>query len=266
MQYQARKYCRAIFTLFLLSMIGGQSLAGGLYERDFTDADFSNSTSIDNPYWPLMPGTEFTYFAETEDGCEWNRVTVTSSIKVVNTVPSLVVLDEEWFDESDDCAQGMENYPDGFPYGNLTESTFDWFAQDELKNVWYMGEDTSSYDWEEGECDNVVGDACKDGSFEAGIGDAEAGIVMLGDPEKGDFYRQEYDPDNAEDMAKVLNFVDIDEAECLKTKEWTRLEHGAIEHKFYCTDPDLGFSVLYLIKEVSGGPKTWVELIEIKVQ
>ncbi len=226
---------------------------------------------IDNPYWPLMPGTEFTYFAETEDGCEWNRVTVTSSIKVVNTVPSVVVLDEEWFDESDDdadydCAQRMDDYPDGFPYGELTESTFDWYAQDELKNIWYMGEDTSSYDWEEGECDNVVGDACKDGSFEAGVGEAEAGIVMLGDPGKGEFYRQEYDPDNAEDMAKVLNFVAIDEAECLKTKEWTRLEHGAIEHKYYCSDPDLGFSVLYLIDEVSGGPKTWVELMEVTVQ
>jgi len=41
---------------------------------------------------------------------------------------------------------------------------------------------------------------------------------------------------------------------------------GLIEHKFYCSDPDLGFSVLYLIDEVSGGPKTWVELIEVRVQ
>ena len=34
---------------------------------------------------------------------------------------------------------------------------------------------------------------------------------MLGDPQKGDFYQQEYDEDNAEDMGKVLNFVELDD-------------------------------------------------------
>ena len=80
---------------------------------------------------------------------------------------------------------------------------------------------------------------------------------------RGDFYQQEYDPENAEDMAKVLSFVQIDDLECLKTKEWTPLEPGAIEHKYYCPDEELGFSVLCLIEEVSGGPKVWVELIEV---
>lgn len=49
----------------LVFLVGGQAFAGGLYERDFDDADFSNSTTIDNPYWPLVPGMEFTYFADS---------------------------------------------------------------------------------------------------------------------------------------------------------------------------------------------------------
>ena len=87
---------------------------------------------------------------------------------------------------------------------------------------------------------------------------------MLYNPSKGQFYQQEFDEDNAEDWGKVLNFVDIEvEAgafdDCLKTKEWSPLEHGAIEHKFYCASGD----GLLLIEEVSGGAKVWVELIDV---
>jgi hypothetical protein len=249
----------------LVFLMGGQAFAGGLYERDFSDANFSNSTTIDNPYWPLIPGMEFTYFAETDDGCEWNRVTVTDYTYEILGIDTVVVEDKEWLDEAEDCADRYDDYPTGFPYGELTEETDDWYAQDELQNIWYMGEDTSSYDWEEGECDVVDGDACKDGSFEAGVGEAEAGIVMMGDPSKGDFYQQEYDPENAEDMGKVLNFVEIDDMDCLKTKEWTALEPGAVEHKLYCYDESLEYSVLYLINEVSGGPTISVELIDVDI-
>ena len=264
MKSRIKGFGSLVTATFLLFAVGGHAVAGGLYERDFADADFSNSTTIDNPFWPLVPGAQFIYFAETEDGCEWNLVTVTEYTYEILGVETVVVEDMEWLDDDEDCADRMDDYPGGFPYGDLTEETDDWYAQDELKNIWYMGEDTSSYDWEEGECDVVVGLACKDGSFEAGMGEAEAGIVMLGDPSKGDFYQQEYDPDNAEDMGKVLNFVVIDDMDCLKTKEWTPLEPGAVEHKYYCFDEDeLGFSVLYLINEISGGPQISVELVDV---
>ena len=59
---------------------------------------------------------------------------------------------------------------------------------------------------------------------------------------------------------KVLNFTPFDDFEddCLKTKEWTTLEPSAIEHKYYCPE-----DCLVLIEEVSGGPKVWVELIDV---
>jgi hypothetical protein len=104
-------------------------------------------------------------------------------------------------------------------------------------NIWYMGEDTF---------DGVD----NSGSFVAGCDGAEAGIVLLGNPSKGDFYQQEFYEGEAEDWGKVLNFQKTDDLVCMKTKEWTPLEPGAIEHKFYCSDGLVG--ELSLIEELKG--------------
>jgi len=177
----------------------------------------------------------------------------------------------EWLDEDEDCdevAYDLGDYdplqprnPANFPgNGWLTEFTFDWYAQDHDGNIWYLGESTLSFDWDECEgitVDTDFGPGCPDGSFEAGVNDAEAGIVMMAHPTKGTRYQQEYDEGNAEDWGKVLNFTGIEDVECLKTKEWTPLERGAVEHKHYC--PDDG---LLLIEGVSGGPKAWSKLVD----
>ena len=44
-----------------------------------------------------------------------------------------------------------------------------------------------------------------EGSWEAGVDGAEAGIVMLADPQVGDTYRQEWYPGHAEDAAEVVS-------------------------------------------------------------
>ena len=71
------------------------------------------------------------------------------------------------------------------------------------------------------------------------------------------------------DMAKVLrrnakvtlemeNFLEDDEYDdCLKTKEWTPVERGVVEHKYYC--PGTG---LVLINELTGGATVRVELVD----
>ena len=268
MEQQLRKFFLFVCAILLLNVTGGVALAGGLVKMDFDPGIFSNPTTIDNTYWPLEPGTVFTYFAETDDACVWNRVEVTYGTEEIDGVVARVVLDREWVDESEDCGDKTDQYPTDFPagYGALAEITHDWFAQDDNGNIWYLGEHTVSLDADEEECeewadpDDVFGKTgCLDGSFESGVDGAEAGILMLAAPSKGDFYQQEFDEDNAEDWAKVLNFVTIDESEgCLKIKEWTPLERGAIEHKYYC--PEEG---LLLIEEVSGGPTIWVELFDV---
>jgi hypothetical protein len=261
----------------LLSVTASSSAsAGGLFDPDFVPGNFTDPTTIDNLYWPLTPGDVFLYFAETEDGCEWNVVQVTHATESIAGINTVVVLDMEWLDEEDDCNEveyDLGDYdplhprnPDNFPgNGWLTESTLDWYAQDDDGNIWYLGEDTLSFDWDECEGAPVVtdfGPGCPDGSFTAGVNDAEAGIVMMANPTKGTRYQQEFDEGNAEDWGKVLNFIKLefmeDEYEaCLKTKEWTPLERGAIEHKYYC--PGDG---LLLIEGVSGGPKVWTELVD----
>ncbi|MEJ2089185.1 MAG: hypothetical protein P8Y69_12100, partial [Gammaproteobacteria bacterium] len=100
-------------------------------------------------------------------------------------------------------------------------------------------------------------------SWEAGLpmGDPEVepavpGIVMLGSPEPGDRYQQEFLEDEAEDWAAVtrlnatvaIDYLDSEFEDCLDTKEWSPLEPGEIEHKFYC--PTGGG--LMLVKEQTG--------------
>jgi hypothetical protein len=230
--------------VFLVSLAGGRAVAGGMLEPIFSPADFSNPTVIDNPYFPLVPGTVFTYRAVAGDECEVNDVTVTNVTPLIAGILTREVHDEVWLD--DDCDGGRDF---------LAEDTLDWYAQDDAGNVWYMGEYSE-------ECDpEHPTDPCStEGSWEAGVDDAEAGFLMLADPTPGTSYPQEYLEDEAEDMAKVKrtnatvtlifdNQIDPDDyTGCLKTKESTPLEPGAIEHKYYC--PGVG---LLLINELQGG-------------
>ena len=51
--------------------------------------------------------------------------------------------------------------------GEVVEDTYDWFAQDSAGNVWYFGEDTTSYD--------ADGTSSTKGAWEAGVGGALPG-------------------------------------------------------------------------------------------
>jgi hypothetical protein len=114
--------------------------------------------------------------------------------------------------------------------GRLLEDTYDWYAQDSAGNVWYFGEDTKEYDGSKVDTS---------GSWEAGVGGAVAGIVMPAQPRAGDAYRQEYLAGEAEDQAAILRtdatarvpYGDL--AGLVETRDFTRLEPTADEHKFY---------------------------------
>ena len=124
-----------------------------------------------------------------------------------------------------------------FVHGELKEKTFDWYAQDRDGNVWYLGEDTRELE------DGKV--VSTEGSWEAGVDGAEAGIIMPAHPRVGQHYRQEFLRGEAEDEARVMaRGLDINVPYgsfhgCIKTMEWTRLEPGVREVKFYC--PEVGF-------------------------
>jgi hypothetical protein len=95
---------------------------------------------------------------------------------------------------------------------------------------------------------------------------AQPGIIMLADPKKGQRYQQENAPDVAEDMAKVIGFEDnvcvpygcFDNV--LVTKEWSPLEKGFVENKYYA--PGVGFILSVTVK---GGDER-LELVSITHQ
>jgi hypothetical protein len=166
-------------------------------------------------------------------------MTVTTDTKVILGVTTIVVRD-----------QAYEN-------GVLVEDTFDWYAQDKAGNVWYFGEDTKELDAN----GNVIS---TEGSWEAGVNGAEPGIVMEANPKKGDKYQQEFAADVAEDMAQVIGFED---SFCVRygcfedvlvTKEWTPLEHGVVENKYYAKG--VGFISSVMVK---GGDEQ-TELVRVR--
>lgn len=234
------------------ALFGSVAQAGGLVEIDFDPLDFTAPLNIDNPYWSLNAlGATYHYYAEEgEDECVITETTITHmSYLTAAGVEARVVQDLEWLDAGCDGSKDL-----------LLEETDDWFAQDDDGNIWYLGEDTLAYEYDEQ--GNPAG-VSAEGSWEAGMNGAEAGIVMLGDPWPGLFYRQEYLEGEAEDMGKVLRlnakvsigYGDFDG--CLVTKEWTVLEPGHVEHKYYC--PGTGLVHVEELKEKT----VLVELVAI---
>ncbi len=168
---------------------------------------------VDNEFFPLTPGTTLYYEGEAEGVASSNEVAVTRRKKVILGVACIEVHDR------------------AFEEGELVEDTLDWFAQDVDGNVWYFGEDSKEI--EDGEVVST------EGSWMAGVNGALPGIIMEADPKVGDRYAQEDAPGVAEDLAKV---VALDGSACvalgcfdglLVTKEWTPLERGVVENKYY---------------------------------
>jgi hypothetical protein len=271
----------SLWTALVLTLCtSANAMAGGLFVPAFSPGDFSTPLTITNPYWPMPVSTAYVYFTKTADGCEWDEVDVTNTTRHIDGVDTRIVLDRVWLDTSENCAAKLDTYdPDTFPngYGDLTETTQDYHAQDNDGNVWYLGEHTIDTTIAPADCETYADGSdtifpgisgCLDGSFIAGANDALPGIVMMAEPLKGDFYQQEFDEDNAEDWGKVLNFVPVEYAggdyeNCLETKEWSPLEHGAIEHKYYCQEADGGRGALVQVEAVSGGKTEWTKLIDV---
>jgi len=199
-------------------------------------ADFTDP--VENTYFPLTIGTTYIYQGGDEGSIEVEMY-VTDQTKEIMGVTTMVVREREW-----------EN-------GELTEDSLCWYANDNEGNVWYFGEDTREYDY------NAVEMISTTGSWEAGVDGAEPGILMKADPQVGDVYQQEYYKGEAEDMAEVLSLDASATVEygsfdnCLQTKEWTALEPGVEEHKYYAS----GVGLLLEVAVTEGNER--IELVEI---
>lgn len=179
------------------------------------------ASSVNNAFFPLVPGAVYEYEGQTSEGLERVVVEVLTESRQVNGVTAAIVRDRVYV------------------AGALVEDTYDWYAQDVAGNVWYLGEDSKEIR------NGVV--VSTEGSWEWGVDGALPGIIMWADPAAhiGEEYRQEFYRGEAEDFGKVLA---IDQSVtvpsgtftgCVKTFDYSGLDPDALEHKFYC--PQIGF-------------------------
>lgn len=185
------------------------------------------TTEITNPYWPMEPGTRWTYRELDEESNEVEVVVIVTdeTKELANGITARVVRDTV-----------TEN-------GELVEDTLDWYAQDAEGNVWYLGEDTAEF--EDGEI------TTREGSWEAGVDGALAGVIMPADPQPGMRYRQEYYEGEAEDNGEILSVEEQAEVpaghfdDVVLTKDTIAIEPDVLEYKLYARDvgPVLVFGV-----------------------
>ncbi|MDH3668282.1 MAG: hypothetical protein OEN23_15245 [Paracoccaceae bacterium] len=187
---------------------------------DFDAANFTDPAVVDNPYFPLPPGTINSYEAEIidpdsgEDEIERNDHFAAFPTKMIEGIEVAVVRDTA--------------YEDGF----LVEDTLDWYAQDNDGNVWYLGEIAVNYNYDDD--DEFIGTDF-DGSWEAGVDGAVPGYIMLNSPMTGDSYFQEFYAGVAEDEGEVVDtglsvagFNDV-----IKILDTSALEPESAAFKFF---------------------------------
>ena len=199
--------------------IAHQSLTSVNEFEDFDSKNFDDSsTHIDNKWFPLKPGTRFTYKGFTsEDGKRVSHrvvFTVTDLTKVIGGVRAVVAHDSDY--------SGRE----------LVEAEIAFFAQDNDGTVWQLGEYPEEY-----ENGKIVGTP----AWIHGIQDARAGISMKAEPRIGaSSYSQGWAPAvsfmdrGVVDQVGQKSCVPLDCYEdVLVIDETNKQEPGAHQFKYY---------------------------------
>ena len=172
------------------------------------------TANVTNPWFPLRPGSVYRYRGIKDGEPSREVMTVTRKTKTIDGAACVVVSDLLYI------------------RGKLEERTSDYYTQDAKGNVWYFGEQTAELD-ANGKVKSTSG------TWTAGVDGAKPGIFMFAHPSPGRSARQEYLQGEAEDHFQVLSMT-VSAAVPFKsfrgamlTKEWTPLEPGVIDHKYY---------------------------------
>ena len=187
-------------------------------EKDYGTTRFSEPTRIDNQWFPLKPGMQYTLEGSAiEDERRVTRrvvFTVTDLTKVIDGVRTVVVWDRDW------------------SQNQLVEAELAFFAEDDDGNVWHLGQYPAEY--EDGE---FVGAP----AWLAGLDGAKAGVAMRVDPRVGT-------SDYSQGLAKAAEYADrakvremLPEScvavgcyhDVLVTEEWDEADPAARQLKYY---------------------------------
>jgi hypothetical protein len=186
--------------------------AGPGWPATLSPSDFA--PRVTNPWFPLQPGSEWRYTGLKDKTKTVDVVTATHKTRRILGVATTVVHD----------VVSVKGRPE--------EVTDDFYAQDRHGNVWYFGEETK-------ELNSQGKTTSTEGSFQAGVNGARAGVLIPGAPKVGLVGRQEFRKGEAEDHFEVLDLkagVSVPFASskrALRTREWTPLEPGVIDNKYY---------------------------------
>ena len=226
-------------------------------------ARFSDPATIDNAWFPLAPGTQFTLAGSANRGEGQRRHRVVFTVPAPPPPPppprALVLWDRD------------------YNGGRLEEGELTFHAQDDAGTVWNLGEYPEEY--EHGRLTGAPD------TWIAGLSRARAGILMLADPHVGTpSYLQGWAPDiGFADRARVLRtgvrscvpvrcYGDV-----LVTDEWNPAEPGAHQRKFYTRgvgnirvgaaghDTEGEVLVLERVRHMSAGARSWVRKEALKL-
>ena len=189
-----------------------RSGAGPGWPKTLHPSDFV--ARVDNPWFPLKPGSKWFYRGKDDHGHFADKMHVKHKRKKILGVYATIVHDVVLRDK------------------RRREVTNDWYAQDQHGNVWYFGENTK-------ELDRHGHVTSREGSFKSGKNGARPGVLFPGHPRVGQTARQEYLKGHAEDHFKILDTSArvkshyVSSRHAVETKEWTPLEPGIVDHKWY---------------------------------
>ena len=207
-------------TSALLIALLAAALAAGFASLNGSSAptgtkDYGGFTAkVTNTWFPLRMGSVYRYRGVKDGKASRDVMTVTHRVRTIAGAKCVAVSDLLYLN------------------GRLEERTTDWYTQDPNGNVWYFGERTAELD-AHGRVTSTSG------SWLAGVHGARPGIFMFVHPRPGLSARQEYLKGEAEDHFEVLSMKAQATvpyrhfSRAMLTKEWTPLEPGVLDHKYY---------------------------------
>lgn len=236
---------RSVANAAAVGAVVALALGAGAEEKkweDFDAAKFSHPTRVDHKWYPLTPGTRLVWDGTTvdEEGDEEGHsvvFVVTDLTKQIGGIDAVVIWDRD------------------FVEGELEETEIAFFAQDDDRNVWLMGEYPEEY--EDGEIKETP-------AWIHGVGQARAGILVPGNPKVGGaVFSQGWDPGvgftdrGRVDQMGVKTEVDAGSYEdVMVIDEWNLDEPDAHALKYY--GPGVG---VVRIGSRGTGDQEYLELI-----
>lgn len=169
----------------------GTTSSGAIDPGQFT-------TRIDNEYFTADPGTRFTYEGQRNSDDSKVEIYVSNATKVIQGVETRVIWERIWVND------------------DLTRNVTHYYAQDKNGNVWHFGEQIIDYD-AQGDVKQTT--SSRQNSWQAGMNNATAYIMLKADPKQGDSAGNGFVTERIVSTNEDVDATDGNYSKCLKVLE-----------------------------------------------